>query len=340
MKNVRFFCALILGSICTAVASAADIHLYAWTPPTGIIAPLILPVKSGESPEAAAERYLQNLERNPDLMELFSGQRPATATGKFELLKGDRESRALLIANLPKDYGPDSARVNNFKKLFARNGHQSFILPMNANLGLTQNETRTLFDKISANFPLMVPMGGDDVEPSLYKKDNYHSRNTIPARDQFEIALIKNYVASERGFILAVCRGSQITSVALGYKLLQDVPIQVGPKLPHAEDWHDIEVKKTSHGILASLLPADSNKLFVNSLHHQAVQFRPGGMLELAATAADGVTEATEFKNGRGILLQFHPEFMENELGFRIVKKAVEQKLQVMPRSCSKVFQH
>ncbi|MEK2688630.1 gamma-glutamyl-gamma-aminobutyrate hydrolase family protein [Bdellovibrio sp. GT3] len=338
MKNVRLFLIIFWGILSSAASHAADIQLYQWIPRSQAIAPLILPVKSGETPEAAAERYLQNLEHKPDLMELFKGQRPTTATGKFELLKGDRETRALLIANLPKDYGPDSARVHNFKKLLSRAGHQSYILPISADLGLTLSETRILFEKISAQFPLLVAMGGDDVDPSFYKKENYHSRNTIPTRDQFEISLIKNYVASERGFLLGVCRGSQISSVALGYKMIQDVPIQVGPELPHGDDWHDIEVKKTSHGILASLLPVDSNKLFVNSLHHQAVQFKPGGMLELAATAADGVTEATEFKNGRGLLLQFHPELMENELGSRILKRVVEQKVRMMPMSCSKVF--
>ncbi|WP_413574576.1 gamma-glutamyl-gamma-aminobutyrate hydrolase family protein [Bdellovibrio sp. HCB290] len=325
---------------CTVVTQAAEIQLYKWTPPSGAIAPLILPVRVGETPEAAAERYLSGLEHSPDLMELFQGQRPTTATGKFKLLQGDREARALLVANLPKDYGPTSERINNFNMMLSANGHSSFILPIAASLGLTRNETRKFYEKISNEFPLMVALGGEDVEPSLYKRENFHSHSTNTTRDQFEMALIKYYVASAKGFLLAVCRGSQITSAVLGYIILGDVPFHVGTQVAHGKDWHDIEVKKTSHGILASLLPADSNKLFVNSFHHQAVQFKPGGPLELAATTPDGVTEATEFKNGRGLLLQFHPEFMENKLGANIINRVVEQKMRVMAPSCSKVFQH
>ncbi|WP_413557110.1 gamma-glutamyl-gamma-aminobutyrate hydrolase family protein [Bdellovibrio sp. HCB209] len=340
MGKIRFLAIAIISSLLgiASAHAAGEVTLYQWLATGHMSAPLILPVKSGETPEAAAERYFSNLEKHPDLMELFQGQRPAIRVENLTPLSLERENRALLIANLPKDYGMNSQRVNNFKRIFKQAGHISYLLPINANLGLTLEETRSMFNKISESFPMMVAMGGDDVEPSMYKKDNYHSRNTVPTRDQFEISLIKSYVAAEKGFLLAVCRGSQITSVALGYKLLQDVPVQVGPELPHGNDWHEIKVNKTTHGILASLLPQGSDKLFVNSLHHQAVQFKPGGPLELAATAADGVTEATEFKNGRGILLQFHPELMENELGDKILYKVLKQKTKVMPPSCSKVF--
>ncbi|WP_413293803.1 gamma-glutamyl-gamma-aminobutyrate hydrolase family protein [Bdellovibrio sp. HCB185ZH] len=333
------FSALLCTVIYTSTAYAGgEVTLYQWLPTGHFAAPFILPVKAGETPEAAAERYLSNLEKHPDLMELFQGQRPQMAARNFTRLDNEREKRALLIANLPKDYGMNSQRVNSFKRIFKEGGHISYILPINANLGLTLDETRSLFTKISESFPMMVAMGGDDVDPAQYKKENLHARNLIPTRDQFEVSLIKNYVASEKGFFMGVCRGSQIASVALGYKLVQDVPVQVGPELPHGNDWHDIELKKTTHGILSALLPEGSNKLTVNSLHHQAVQFKPGGPLELAATAADGVTEATEFKNGRGILLQFHPELMDNELGSKILWRILQQKSKVMPASCSKVF--
>ncbi|UYL08026.1 gamma-glutamyl-gamma-aminobutyrate hydrolase family protein [Bdellovibrio sp. SKB1291214] len=340
MGKLRLIFTILLSTmILTTVAhAAAEVTLYQWLPSGQMAAPFILPVKAGEKPEAAAERYLSNLEKHPDLMELFQGKRPDMRIENLTPLDADRDNRTLLIANLPKDYGMNSQRVNSFKRIFAQAGQVSYILPINANLGLTLAETRSLFDKISINFSMMVAMGGDDVDPAFYKKENLHARNTVPTRDQFEIALIKNYVASEKGFFMGVCRGSQIASVALGYTLLQDVPVQVGPELPHADDWHDIKVKKTTHGILASLLSEGSSTLTVNSLHHQAVKFKAGGPLELAATAADGVTEATEFKNGRGILLQFHPELMDNDLGNKILWRIVQQKAKVAPSSCSKVF--
>jgi putative glutamine amidotransferase len=81
-----------------------------------------------------------------------------------------------------------------------------------------------------------------------------------------------------------------------------------------------------------------ATSLLVNSYHHQAVIFREGGPLEIAARSADGVTEATEFKNGRGLLLQFHPELMDNDLGFEIIKKAVSVKDRALPLRCSRTF--
>lgn len=315
------------------------VRLYEWAP-GNTQAPLILPVKHGETPAMAAERYLKNLAGNAELMELFEGRPPDLPRDGFKLLEDStREKRALLIANLPKDYTRNSQRVTNFKHIFAQARHASYILPINANLGLSLEESRDLFKQISEKFPLLVAMGGDDVDPSKYKKMNTHSHNTTPIRDQFEIQLIKSYVAQEKGFLLGVCRGSQISAVALGYQLIQDVPFHIGDKISHANDWHEIRVLETTHNLLRTLIPSSGMEtLKVNSLHHQAVIFKEGGPLQLAAQGPDGVTEATEFKNGRGLLLQFHPELMNNELGSKILWRVIQQKNLVMPSRCSRLF--
>ncbi|WP_415063843.1 gamma-glutamyl-gamma-aminobutyrate hydrolase family protein [Bdellovibrio sp.] len=320
------------------MAPAAElVRLYEWNPGT-TLAPLILPVRSSETPEEAAQRYLKELSKNPELMELFEGRTPDVPIRGFKPLdENSREARALMIANLPKDYAQNSQRVSNFKKIFSQAKHSSYILPMNTNLGLSQGETRDLFKQISEKFPLLVAMGGEDVDPRFYKQENIHARNTIPARDQFEIELIKSYVSQEKGFLLGICRGSQISSVALGYRLIQDVPFHMGTEVSHGNDWHDIEIKNTRNNLLKSLIPS-SQKMYVNSLHHQSVVFKEGGPLEIAARSHDGVTEATELKNGRGLLLQFHPEFMNNELGSKILWRTVQQKNQVMPARCSRIF--
>ncbi|KHD89595.1 MAG: glutamine amidotransferase [Bdellovibrio sp. ArHS] len=314
-----------------------NLRLFEWHTQEAM-APLILPVRNNETPEAAAERYLKNLEKNPDLMELFEGRRPLLSATRFiPVTQENRESRALLIANLPKDYTRNSLRVQNFKRLFQQSRQTSYILPVNANLGLSHDETRELFKHIAEKFPLMVAMGGDDVDTYLYKKENIHAKNTNPTRDQFEVALIKSYVAQEKGFLLGVCRGSQITSVALGYQLIQDIPFHIGAQVAHGNDWHPIQVVETKFNLLKPFADAQM-KMTVNSLHHQSVIFKEGGFLQIAARSHDGVTEATEFKNGRGLLLQFHPELMNNELGAKILWKLVQQKNQVMAARCAKIF--
>ncbi|KYG61015.1 glutamine amidotransferase [Bdellovibrio bacteriovorus] len=335
MKRLFLFLVLIFQG--ASAAAAENLRLFEWHV-SEAMAPLILPVRQSETPEQAAQRYLNNLGKNPELMELFEGRLPALPMSGFKKLsQDDRENRALLIANLPKDYTRNSLRVQNFKRIFQQSRQASYILPINANLGLSQEETRELFKQIAEKFPLMVAMGGDDVDTHLYKKENFHSRNTIPARDQFEVALIKSYVAQEKGFLLGVCRGSQITSVALGYQLIQDIPFHIGDKVAHGNDWHPIEVVETKYNLLKPF--ADRNmKMTVNSLHHQSVIFKEGGMLQIAARSHDGITEATEFKNGRGMLLQFHPELMNNELGSKILWTLVQQKNRVMPARCSKIF--
>jgi putative glutamine amidotransferase len=317
-------------------AKVSSSSLYEWRP-EGTLAPLIIFVKNNETPETAAKRYLRELEKQPDLMELFGGKSPALEFSNFTPLSDkNRESRALLVANLPKDYGPQSLRVQNFIEIFKEAKHDSYILPMNASLGLTVAENARFMDQIADRFPYLVVMGGDDVAPEFYKEHHTFSNIAAPKRDQFEISLIKSYVKSGKGFLLGVCRGSQISAVALGYKLIQDVPIFVGKDVAHANDWHKIKLFPTPHNILGSL--AVNSELTVNSLHHQAVRLHNEGPLALAASSEDGVVEATELKNGKGLLLQFHPELMENSLGSRILHQTLVQKNSVIRFRCENLF--
>ena len=315
------------------------LRLYEWHAPQ-TLRPLILPVKSHETPAQAAARYVRELEKQPALMELFEGRSPDLSQATFKLLglNEKMEERALIMANAPRDYTQVSRRIENFSERFAQEKTRSYILPINANLGLSQEETRDLFKMISNEFPLLVNLGGDDVDPKFYKKENFHARNTIPIRDKFEIALIRSYTAAEKGFHFAVCRGAQITAVALGYKLIQDIPFHLEHAGPHAENYHDIRLVKTTHGMLADAVKKSVGGLSVNSLHHQAIIYKDGGPLELAAVGEDGITEALEAKNGRTFLTQFHPELMDDSLGLEVVRKVVERKDYLLRHRCEGLF--
>ncbi len=310
------------------MSTSQTLRLYEWDS-GATLAPLMIPVRHDETPEQGAFRYLTELSKNPCLMNLFENKVPQIPLRGFSLLEESAwEPRVLMIANLPYDYSLHSPRVLGFQKVFSAAKERSFILPININLGLTCEETKELFTLISKHFPFMVAMGGDDVDPTLYKQINSHCRKVTPSRDQFEASLIRSYVEQEKGFLLGICRGSQIASVALGYELIQDVPHLIGSKVAHGNDWHSIEIQNTQHNILKSIAPA-TNQVIVNSIHHQSVLYREGGLLEIAARAEDGVTEATEFKNGRGLLLQFHPELMNNDLGAEILLAALAQRKRI-----------
>lgn len=328
------FTALIFLFMPSAKAADSSIRFYEWhTPQT--IRPILLPVKASETPEQAAARYLRELERQPELMELFEGRTPDLSQGEFKPF-GKSEglhSRALIMANSPKDYTKNSTRLENFSKEFAELGTNSYILPINANLGLTKNETRELFKKIADEFPLLVLLGGDDVATRFYKAKDFFARNTIAFRDQFEIALIRAYVAADKGFIFGVCRGAQITAVALGYKLVQDIPFHIKNAIAHANDMHPVELFKTTAGILAASFSGFKD-LIVNSLHHQFILFHEGGPLEVAARGEDGINEAFESKNGRIFLTQWHPELMLGLLGKAILKQVIVQKNKAFALRC------
>ncbi|OFZ29071.1 MAG: hypothetical protein A2622_12850 [Bdellovibrionales bacterium RIFCSPHIGHO2_01_FULL_40_29] len=309
-------------------------------------APLILPVRSTESPEQAADRYLRNLSQNSGLMELFQGTTPYFETVKFKELStrpGASDQRVLMQANRPGDYTSGSERVDQFRFYFERLGQKNYLLLINPTLGLSIREEREVFDQVYEKFGIYAGLGGDDVDPMLMKQENFHSVNTNTERDLAEIKLIRHFIqrgqkekdSFKKSFYIGVCRASQLASVALGYKLIQDIPFQVGGQVAHKDDWHAVKLLPTTHNILKGTGGTD---LVVNSLHHQSVIYKPGGFLELAALSPDGIVEATEFKNGRGALFQFHPELMKNSLGFHILSKVIQAKERTGAGQCAHLF--
>lgn len=334
----KYFLILLL-SLLPLSAVGAEVELFKVTTREAL-QPLIVPVRKNETVSEALQNHYKSLQKDPGLTELFSGRTPHLTVTHSEKLSLDasREARVLLIANLPKDYTKDSQRVKNFANIFRAKKQNSFILPVAAAHHFSAQDQAAFHQAIVEHFPMMVAMGGDDVATELYQRQDFHARNTISSRDRAEISLIQAYTKAQKGFLLGVCRGSQLTAVSLGYKLIQDVPFHIGETVAHANDWHEIRLRKTTHNILATTPGTQNNKLFVNSLHHQAVAFKPGGPLELAAIGADGVTEATEFKNGKGLLLQFHPELMNNKLGSEILFKTLAQKQKVAAPLCNSVF--
>lgn len=322
----------------TEFASAnSEVNLWLWHLPNAE-GPLVLPTKANETPEKAATRYLQELNKNTELIELFEGSLPDTTGQSFSRIDpNNRETAALLIANLPKDFGSKSVRVKRFKKILSQAKQQTYILPITANLGLSREETKDFFNKLSTEFPLLIAMGGDDVDTDLYKQENIHAKNTNKERDLFEIQLLKNYIANEKGYVIGVCRGSQMSAVALGYEMIQDIPAQIENHISHADDWHSLKFT-TTDSILFDMTKKFGFDYKIYSYHHQAVRINKNGPLEILATADDGVIEATGLKSKRGIFMQFHPELMQNQIGNQILWQAVTQKNIKMPLRCQKVF--
>jgi putative glutamine amidotransferase len=162
--------------------------------------------------------------------------------------------------------------------------------------------------------------GGDDVEPSLYRKRTPAVlRQTVtlvdPRRDELELQVIDE-VFTQRKPLFAICRGIQVLNVALGGTLIVDIPLEVPGALPHNrpdrknDPVH--EVSLTPQSQLARIFGVET--LGVNSSHHQAIG-RLARPLQVAARSADGIVEAVELKPSARplpwlVAVQFHPERM------------------------------
>lgn len=172
-----------------------------------------------------------------------------------------------------------------------------------------QTDAGAYLDRIDG---LVVTGGAFDVDPALFGvKVRHASVSTKDRRTAFELAAAR--AACERDMpVLGICGGQQLLNVALGGTLIQHIPDMVDGALAHEqpnprdEPGHTVDiVPGTSlHRITAS------NRLAVNSAHHQAVAApAPGAVVN--ATAPDGVIEGIEMPASRFCIgVQWHPEFL------------------------------
>lgn len=155
--------------------------------------------------------------------------------------------------------------------------------------------------------------GGYDIDPTLFGEEPHPNLGTIiPARDAFEIALMKQLLKMDKP-VLGVCRGCQILNIAVGGDMYQDMYAQIdrdllqhSQKAPASHASHFVDVVKDS--LLHEL--TGTARLKVNSRHHQANR-TVSDSFQISGTASDGVIEAIESKtHGFALGLQWHPESM------------------------------
>jgi len=168
---------------------------------------------------------------------------------------------------------------------------------------------------------LLAP-GGPDVHPANYPRRpgdegladeeviEKYSIKTDPARDEYELSVIRRALEF-RMPILGICRGIQALNVAMGGRLIEDIPLVLGTQIPHSNAdhspaMHEVEIRP---GSLLHRLIGDRH-IEVNSYHHQGLteaELAPG--LVATAFSADGLVEAVESRDGSFVLaVQWHPE--------------------------------
>ncbi len=141
--------------------------------------------------------------------------------------------------------------------------------------------------------------GGGDIAPRRYGQDvgSDHVYDVDDVQDAFDLAVAR--WALERGVpLLAVCRGMQVVTVALGGQLEQHMD------RPHRPLLHDVDVESGSR--LADVV---GERVRVSCFHHQQVSRLGAGMREVARSA-EGCIEAVDVVDTTGWFLgvQWHPE--------------------------------
>lgn len=140
--------------------------------------------------------------------------------------------------------------------------------------------------------------GGADVDPRNYGQspDSEELYGIDPLQDEVDISLIRHVLATGMP-MLAICRGLQITNVALGGTLTQ-----------HMDEPHLHHVAPVTVSAHADELGLTETTLNASCYHHQAIDELAAG-LTVIARAAEGHVEAVKIDSaGWAFGVQWHPE--------------------------------
>src|SRR5262245_27940200 len=172
------------------------------------------------------------------------------------------------------------------------------------------------WDAVSRRLDGILFTGGGDIAIERFAGQPHPKVGGVDeARDAIELGLAHS--AAENGTpFLGICRGIQVTNVALGGTLYTDILDQAPNALKHNNENPDIYKERTEliHSVrietgsrVGELLEVES--LQVNSIHHQGIKdLAPS--LHASAFAPDGIIEAVELPGHPfGVAVQWHPEW-------------------------------
>jgi putative glutamine amidotransferase len=208
---------------------------------------------------------------------------------------------------------PINAQNEAYLNALTTTGAIPFLIPLN----LDTAALRRLYDLADG----LLLTGGGDIDPSLYRQDTQVSLADFqPDRDALEVLLTRWAMADDKP-TLGICRGIQMMAVASGGSLCQDLPTMMPQATAHNYVYNDLGTHEETDLIHEVTLAPDcklaqamgTEALWVNSLHHQAVQ-SVGEPLHVVGHASDGVVEAVEHPSHRFFCgIQWHPELLFKE---------------------------
>jgi len=159
----------------------------------------------------------------------------------------------------------------------------------------------------------IILSGGGDINPLFLHEEPIPGLQDIDTfRDEYDLILLRLAVNRQLP-LMGICRGHQLMNIAFGGSIYQDIRTQAGePLIKHsqqqAREFPSHSVILTPDTTLYSLF-GESGKIFVNSIHHQAVKEVAPGFRE-TALAPDGINEGFEHPEKSVWGIQWHPETM------------------------------
>lgn len=160
----------------------------------------------------------------------------------------------------------------------------------------------------------LILSGGGDINPLWAGEEPSPKLHGINQERDFPELLIARLAYNRQIPMLGICRGIQTLATALGGKVAQDISdvatIKHSQDADRSEATHSVSVEQDS--TLFNIYQTE--KLMVNSFHHQAVA-DAGDKFSVVAKSADGIVEAMESSEFKSILgVQWHPECLEEGL--------------------------
>lgn len=225
------------------------------------------------------------------------------------------EANPLPVIGLTADYSDINATIRSvyYKQVVAAGGIPVLVPPV-----ADKNIITGTLERLDG----LILTGGSDLNPLWYDEEPSPQLHNINKERDLAELLITRLAYNRQIPILGICRGIQTLSIALGGKVSQNInnEIKHDQEADRSEPTHSITLAADS--ILYDIYHTD--RIFVNSFHHQAVSV-PGKKLKIIATSPDNVIEAVESNEYKSILgVQWHPEWL-GEDGLPIFKWLVKQ---------------
>jgi putative glutamine amidotransferase len=212
------------------------------------------------------------------------------------ILRGLNETQGLPITYTPQGF---------IEGIQAANG-VPFVFPISS-----PEDASYYIDQVDG----LLLAGGQDVSPSLSGEEPHLKlQATEPARDAFEMALIKEELAQHKP-ILAICRGMQLLNVMYGGTLYQDLSDYTDLSVQHLQQTY---FSTGSHSVTldpeSQLGRIFGESYLVNSYHHQAIKALSDSF-QAVAWSKDNLIEGFESKDTEQsiVAVQWHPELMLKE---------------------------